>query len=64
VILVGRSLERLKDAIPKDFKGPGRSLFLAKDVSTVRIPAPCRAKSALAHFDAWCNCTHGIVIRT
>jgi len=52
VILVGRSLERLKDAIPKDFKGPGRSLFLAKDVSTVRIPAPCRAKFALVHFDA------------
>ena len=37
VILVGRSLEKLKNAIPADFKGPGRSLFLAKDVSTVGI---------------------------
>ena len=35
VLLVGRSLDRLKGAIPADFEGTGRSLFLAKDVSTV-----------------------------
>ena len=35
VLLVGRSLERLKGAIPTGFEGTGRSLFLAKDVSTV-----------------------------
>ncbi|CAK0787726.1 hypothetical protein CVIRNUC_010948 [Coccomyxa viridis] len=34
VLLVGRSLERLKGAIPTGFEGTGRSLFLAKDVST------------------------------
>ncbi|CAL5224921.1 g7687 [Coccomyxa viridis] len=35
VILVGRNIEKLRGAIPTDFKGPGRSLFLAKDVSTL-----------------------------
>lgn len=39
VVLVGRSLDRLKSAIPSDFKGTGKALFLAKDVSTVRAPA-------------------------
>ena len=55
MVLVGRSLDKLKDAIPKDFKGPGRSMFLAKDVSTVRIPALCRANLTLVQFDAWCG---------
>ena len=36
VVLVGRSLERLKAAIPSDFKCKGRALYIAKDVSTVK----------------------------
>ena len=35
VVLVGRSLERLQSAIPKDFVAKGKVLYLAKDVSTV-----------------------------
>ena len=50
VLLVGRSLDRLKGAIPKDFKGTGRSLFLAKDVSTVRPLHP------------WFNCQDALQI--
>ncbi len=35
VVLVGRSLDRLKQAIPDGFQAKGRAHFLAKDVSTV-----------------------------
>ena len=46
VLLVGRSLDRLKGAIPSGFEGTGRSLFLAKDVSTV-----CAAQKACSCLD-------------
>lgn len=36
VVLVGRSLERLESAIPKEFQSKGKPFFLAKDVSIVR----------------------------
>jgi NAD(P)-dependent dehydrogenase (short-subunit alcohol dehydrogenase family) len=35
VVLVGRSLDRLKQAIPDGFQAKGRAHFLAKDVSTL-----------------------------
>ncbi len=35
VVLVGRSLDRLKSAIPEIFEAKGKALFLAQDVSTV-----------------------------
>lgn len=35
VVLVGRSLERLQSAIPKDYVAKGKPLYLAKDVSTM-----------------------------
>ena len=33
--MVGRSLERLEAAIPKEIQAKGKPLFLAQDVSTV-----------------------------
>ncbi len=42
VVLVGRDLQRLESAIPKDFQAKGKALYLAKDVSTVcTLPQPC-----------------------
>ncbi|EIE23332.1 NAD(P)-binding protein [Coccomyxa subellipsoidea C-169] len=35
VVLVGRSLDRLKSAIPEIFEAKGKALFLAQDVSTL-----------------------------
>lgn len=36
VVLVGRSMERLEKAIPKDFQGKGKAFLVAQDVSTVK----------------------------
>ncbi len=47
VVLVGRSIDRLKDAIPADFQGKGKAHLLAKDVSTVGISS---------HFPAYRQC--------
>lgn len=41
VVLVGRSLERLHSALPKDFKPKGTPHFVAKDVSTVLAASVC-----------------------
>ena len=57
MVLVGRNMEKLQSAIPRDFEAKGNALYLAKDVSTVCTcdPDPPPLLFALRKFHQFRN---------